>query len=159
MEPFDAVIYLLKANHGTVYECRFSMCEENVEMILKHPKCMVGSDGIYIPGDQLAHPRAFGTFPRYLGYYIRERGILSREEGIHRITGMPARRYGLKGKGFIREGYDADLVLFDYDTIRDHADFMDPFKPNEGIHQLYMAGELILQDNEPTGIRKGKYLR
>ena len=159
MEPFDAVIYLLKANHGTVYECRFSMCEENVEMILKHPKCMVGSDGIYIPGDQLAHPRAFGTFPRYLGYYIRERGILSREEGIHRITGMPAQRYGLRGKGFIREGYDADLVLFDYDTIRDHADFMDPFKPNEGIHQLYMAGELILQDNEPTGIRKGKYLR
>ena len=159
MEPFDAVIHLLKANHGTVYECRFSMCEENVEMILKHPKCMVGSDGIYVPGDQLAHPRAFGTFPRYLGYYIRERGILSREEGIHRITGMPASRYGLKGKGLIREGYDADLVLFNYDTIRDHADFMDPFKPNEGIHQLYIGGELVLEDNEHTGIRNGKYIR
>ena len=159
MEPFDAVMYLLKENHGTVYECRFSMCEENVETILKHPKCMVGSDGIYVPGDKLAHPRAFGTFPRYLGYYIRERGILSREEGIHRITGMPAERYGLKGKGCIREGFDADMILFDYDTIRDHADFMDPFKPNEGIHQLYMAGELVLEDNEPTGVRNGKYLR
>ena len=159
MDPFDAVIYLLKANHGTVYECRFSMCEENVETILKHPKCMVGSDGIYVPGDNLAHPRAFGTFPRYLGHYIRERGILSREEGIHRITGMPASRYGLNGKGFIREGCDADLVLFDYDTIRDHADFLDPFKPNEGIHQLYIAGELVLQDNEPTGVRNGKYIR
>lgn len=159
MEPFDAVVYLLKANHGTVYECRFSMCEENVETILKHPKCMVGSDGIYNPGDKLAHPRAFGTFPRYLGYYIRERKLLSREEGIHRITGMAADRYGLKGKGYIREGYDADLVLFDYDTIRDHADFMDPFKPNEGIHQLYIAGELTLEDNEPTGVWKGKYIR
>ena len=159
MEPFDAVVHLLKANHGTVYECRFSMCEENVETILKHPKCMVGSDGIYVPGDKLAHPRAFGTFPRYLGYYIRERGILSREEGIHRITGMAADRYGLKGKGYIREGYDADLVLFNYDTIRDHADFMDPFKPNEGIHQLYIAGELTLEENEPTGVWKGKYIR
>ena len=159
MEPFDAVVHLLKANHGTVYECRFSMCEENVETILKHPKCMVGSDGIYVPGDKLAHPRAFGTFPRYLGYYIRERGILSREEGIHRITGMPAQRYGLQGKGFIREGYDADLILFDYDTIRDHADFMDPFKPNEGIYQLYIGGALVLENNEPTGVRNGKYLR
>ena len=159
MEPFDAVVHLLKANHGTVYECRFSMCEENVETILKHPKCMVGSDGIYNPGDKLAHPRAFGTFPRYLGYYIRERKLLSREEGIHRITGMAADRYGLKGKGYIREGYDADLVLFNYDTIRDHADFMDPFKPNEGIHQLYIAGELTLEENEPTGVWKGKYIR
>lgn len=159
MEPFDAVIHLLKANHGTVYECRFSMCEENVEAILKHPKCMVGSDGIYNPGDKLAHPRAFGTFPRYLGHYIRERGILSREEGIHRITGMPAKRYGLKGKGFIREGCDADMILFDYDTIRDRADFMDPFKPNEGIHQLYIGGELVLENNEPTGVWNGKYLR
>jgi len=88
MSPFDAMIHLLKANNGTVYECRFSMCEENVETILKHPKCMVGSDGIYRPGDLLAHPRAFGTFPRYLGHYIRNKGILSREEGIRRITSM-----------------------------------------------------------------------
>lgn len=159
MDPFDAVVYLLKQNRGQVHECRFSMCEENVEMILKHPKCMVGSDGIFNPGDISCHPRAFGTFPRYLGHYIRDRKILSREEGIHRITGMPAERYGLKGKGFIREGYDADLVLFDYDTIRDHADFVDPFKPNEGIYQVYMSGKLVIENNEPTGIWVGKYLK
>ena len=158
MEPFDAVVYLLKANKGSVFECRFSMCEENVETILKHPKCMVGSDGIYVPGDVICHPRAMGTFPRYLGRYIREKQILSREEGIHRITGMPAQRYGLTNKGLIREGYDADLVLFDYDSIIDQADFTDPFKPNIGIHQLYIAGKLILQDNEPTGIWNGKYI-
>ena len=158
MEPFDAVVYLLKANHGSVYECRHSMCEENVEMILKHPKCMVGSDGLYVPGDQSCHPRAIGTFPRYLGRYIREKGILSREEGIHRITGMPADRYHLEGKGYIREGYDADLVLFDYDAIIDQADFLHPLLPNIGIHQVYMDGALVLEDNEPTGIWKGKYL-
>lgn len=159
IEPFDAIMYMLKANNGTVYECRFSMCEENVEMILKHPNCMVGSDGIYQPGEASAHPRAFGTFPRYLGHYIRDRKILSREEGIRRITGMPAHRYGLKGKGEIKVGFDADLVLFDYDTIIDHADFLDPFKPNEGIHQVYIDGKLVLEDNEPTGVWAGKYLK
>jgi len=159
MDPFDAVIYLLKANDGQVNECRFSMCEENVEMILKHPKCMVGSDGILNPGDVACHPRALGTFPRYLGHYIRDRKILSREEGIHRITGMPAKRYGLKGKGEIKEGCDADLVLFDFDRIQDHADFIDPFKPNEGIHQVLIAGRCVLKDNEPTGLWLGKYIK
>ena len=158
MEPFDAVIYLLKENHGTVYECRFSMCEENVETILKHDKCMVGSDGMYVPGDLSCHPRALGTFPRYLGRYIRQRGILSREEGIHRITGMPAKRYGLRNKGEIAEGFDADLILFDYDMIIDQADFLNPLQKNIGIHQLYMSGQLVLEDNEPTGAWLGKFI-
>ena len=158
MEPFEAVIHLLRENNSNIYECRFGMCEENLEMIFRHPRCMVGSDGIYKRGDALAHPRAFGTFPRYLGHYIRERKILSREEGIRRITSMPAERYSLSGKGRIQIGYDADLVLFDYETIADQADFMDSFKPNIGIHQLYMGGSLILEDNEPTGIFAGKYL-
>lgn len=159
MSPFDAMIQLLKANHGTVFECRFSMCEENVETILKHPKCMVGSDGIYLPGDLSAHPRAFGTFPRYLGHYIRKREILSREEGIRRITSMPAQTYGLKDKGRIAVGCDADLVLFDYDSITDNLDYTNPFKPNEGIYQVYVSGELVLENNELTGVFNGKYLR
>ena len=158
MEPFEGMIHLLKANHGDVFEVRFAMCEENVEMILKHPRCMVGSDSAFIPGNKSCHPRVFGTFPRYLGHYIRERGILSREEGIHRITGMPAKVYGLKDKGAIQVGYDADLVLFDYDRIIDRADYMDPFRLNEGIHRVYVAGQLTLQDNEPTGRWCGKYL-
>ena len=159
MEPFDGVIHLLRQNRGQINECRFSMCEENVEMILKHPKCMVGSDGIWNPGDIACHPRALGTFPRYLGHYIRDRKILSREEGIHRITGMPAHRYGLKGKGEIKVGYDADLVLFDFERIRDRADYIDPFQPNEGIHMVFIAGECVLKDNEPTGKWLGKYIK
>ena len=159
MEPFDAVVHLLKLNRGNVRECRFSMCEENVEMILKHPRCMVGSDGTIRKFDKINHPRGIGTFPRYLGRYIRQRQILSREEGIHRITGMPAQRYRLQGKGFIREDYDADLVLFDYETILDHADYVNPFQLNEGIHQVYVGGKLNVQDNEPMGNWNGKILR
>lgn len=157
--PFEAMIRLLRDNQGLVRDLRYSMCEENVETILKHPRCTVGSDGIYACNrDQLTHPRALGTFPRYLGRYIRQRKILSPQEGVRRITGMPADLYHLKGKGYIRPGYDADLVLFDFDRIIDHGDFADPFKPNEGIHQVYMQGQLVLADNEPTGIYVGKCL-
>lgn len=157
--PFEAMIRLLRENRGMVRDLRYSMCEENVEMILKHPRCVVGSDGIYAKGrDQMCHPRALGTFPRYLGHYIRERKILSRQEGVRRITGQTADLYGLKGKGYIRPGYDADLVLFDFDRIIDHADFSDPFQPNEGIHQVYMQGQLVLENNEPTGNYTGKCL-
>ena len=159
MEPFYAVIHLLKLNRGNVRECRFSMCEENVEMILKHPRCMVGSDGTIRKFDKINHPRGIGTFPRYLGRYIRERKILSREEGIHRITGMPAERYRLQGKGFIREGYDADLVLFDYERIIDHADYVNPFQLNDGIYQVYVGGKLNVQNNEAMGNWNGSIIR
>jgi len=156
ISPFDAMVHVLRLNHGLVRDLRYSMCEENVETILSHPRCVVGSDGLFAKGrDTICHPRAFGTFPRYLGRYIRERKILSPQEGIRRITGQTADLYRLQGKGYIRAGYDADLVLFDFDRIIDHADFQDPFKPNEGIHRVYMAGQLVLQDNEPTGVYVG----
>ena len=156
--PFYGCMELLRRNNGNVRECRFSMCEENVETILKHPRCMVGSDGTIRKFDVINHPRGTGTFPRYLGRYIREREILSREEGIHRITGMPARRYKLKNKGLIQVGYDADLTLFDFDTIIDRADYVNPFLHNEGIRQVYVGGKLTLENDEPTGNWNGKYL-
>jgi len=159
MTPFEAMIRLLHDNEGTVRDVRFAMSEENLEKILAHPLCTVGSDGIYVHGrDVLAHPRAFGSFPRFLGRYVRDRGIMSREEGIHRITGLPATRFGITGKGFILPGMDADLVLFDYDSIIDQADFKDCFRPNLGIHRVYIDGQLVLKDNEPTGIRNGRHL-
>jgi N-acyl-D-amino-acid deacylase len=159
MEPFYGCMELLRRNNGNVRECRFSMCEENVETILKHPRCMVGSDGTIRKFDVINHPRGTGTFPRYLGRYIREREILSREEGIHRITGMPAQRYKLKGKGFIKPGYDADLTLFDYETILDQADYVNPFAHNLGIRQVYVGGVLTIENDEPTGCWNGRYLR
>ena len=159
LEPFYGCMELLRRNKGNVRECRFSMCEENVETILKHPRCMVGSDGTIRKFDVINHPRGTGTFPRYLGRYIREREILSREEGIHRITGMPATRYRLKNKGFIKPGYDADLTLFDFDKIIDHADYVNPFLHNEGIHQVYVGGVLTMENDEPTGNWNGSYIR
>ena len=159
-DPFDAVCWALIQNQGKITDVRFIMKEENVEQVLAHPLCSVGSDGIFKKGkDRTCHPRAFGTFPRYLGHYIREREILSREEGIRRITGMPAERYGLKGKGFIREGYDGDLVLFDYDSIQDGGTFRDPFLPNQGIERVLLAGKTALLQNESTGVFAGRFLK
>ena len=157
--PFEAMVWMLRMNHGIVKDVRFAMCEENVERILSHPLCTVGSDGIYVYGvDKLCHPRAFGTFPRFLGRYVRDRGIMSREEGIRRITSLPAARYHLTHKGQLRPGFDADLVLFDYDSILDHADFTDPFQPNDGIRQVYVKGRKVLEDNVPTGQFRGELL-
>ena len=159
LSPFDAMIKIMRENGAAVRDVRYAMCEENVEAILSHPLCAVGSDGIYVPGrDKLCHPRALGTFPRYLGRYIREKGILSREEGIRRITGMPSDRFGLKNKGYIQTGKDADLVLFDYDSIRDGGDFLHPFIPNTGIYKVFVEGQKELEENESTGIFCARYL-
>ena len=160
ISPYAAMVELLKKNRGDIRDVRFAMSEENLERILQHPLCAVGADGLHVKGrDKLTHPRALGTFPRYLGRYIRQRKLLSRQEGIRRCTGMTADRFGIAGKGYLRVGYDADLVLFDYDTILDGGDFMNPFRPNTGIHQVYMNGCLVLQDNEPTGEILGRCLR
>ena len=96
------------------------------------------------------------SFPRFLGCFIREQKILSREEGIRKITGLPADRYGLKTKGYIREGYDADLVLFDFEKIIDRATYADPFLPNEGIEMVFVGGEATVVRDVPTGVRNGK---
>lgn len=159
-DPFDAVVWALQKNRGNITDVRFIMTEENVEKVLRHPLCTVGSDGIWKKGrDRTCHPRAFGTFPRYLGHYVRERGILSAQEGIRRITGLPAKRYGLKGKGLIREGFDADLVLFDYERIADGGDYRNPFRPNTGIERVLMNGRTVLTGQQESGIYQGKFLR
>ncbi len=106
---------------GAIYHC---MSEEDVRRILQHPATMIGSDGL--PNDPRPHPRLWGTFPRVLGYYCREQGIFPLAQAVHKMTGMPAQRFGLAGRGRISEGAHADLVLFDPETIKDTATFSEP---------------------------------
>lgn len=158
LDGIEAYAEIICRNRGKVQDIRFAMSEENIEKIYSHPMCMVGSDGLYRGDKTPSHVRAFATFPRYLGHYIRERKLHTYEEGIRRITGMPADIYGLTGKGYIREGYDADLVLFDKERISDKATYTNPFIPNEGIHMVFVNGKAAVVDNVLTGVMEGKKL-
>lgn len=157
ISPVEAYAYVIAANRGRVKDVRFCMSEENLKKLYAHPRSMVGTDGIYTSRSTLSHPRHFGTFPRYLGRFIREMKVLPMQEGIRRITGMPAERFGLKTKGKIKEGYDADLVIFDERTIIDNATFIEPKKTCTGIKKVFVMGEVAVDDGKYTGLRNGKY--
>lgn len=138
---------------GAVYHC---MEDADVDRILSHPATVIGSDGL--PNDPLPHPRLWGAFPRVLGHYARDRELFPLTVAVHKMTGLSAERFGLAQRGFIREGYWADLVLFDAATIRDAASFADPMQPAEGIAAVWVNGELSWQQRRPTGTRAGRFL-
>jgi N-acyl-D-aspartate/D-glutamate deacylase len=138
---------------GAIYH---NMSEEDVRRILQHPATMIGSDGL--PNDPRPHPRLWGTFPRVLGHYCRDQGIFPLAQAIHKMTGLPAQRFGLAGRGRISEGAHADLVLFDPETIRDTATFSDPICRAEGIAAVWVSGVLSYRNGDATGQRSGRFL-
>ncbi|AKC88328.1 D-aminoacylase [Pseudoxanthomonas suwonensis] len=138
---------------GAVYHC---MDEADVRRILSHPLTMVGSDGL--PRDPRPHPRLWGTFPRVLGHYARDEKLFPLHTAVHKMTGLPAARFGLRDRGLIREGACADLVLFDPATVRDVADFHDPVRPAAGIYAVWVNGRLAYDGREVAGERHGRFL-
>lgn len=115
------------------------MDEDEVRRVLTHPLAMIGSDGL--PFDPMPHPRLWGTFPRVLGHYVREQGLLSLESAIFKMTGLPARMFRLDGRGIIAPGGFADLVLFDPDRIADRAAPSTPHAPAVGIVRVWVNGQ------------------
>ena len=138
---------------GAIYH---NMSPDDVKRVLRHPAVMVGSDGL--PHDPRPHPRLWGTFPRVLGYYCREEGLFNLSTAVYKMTGLSAATIGLQDRGLIREGYAADLVLFDPATVRDVATWDDSTKPSIGIHRVWVNGELSLVDGETTNRRAGRFL-
>jgi N-acyl-D-amino-acid deacylase len=131
--------------------------EANVLEIMAHPRHCGGSDGILV-GDR-PHPRAWGTFARYLGHYSRDEGVLSLEECVKHLAGNPARRLGWTDRGLVREGYVADLVLFDPLTVADRATFEQPRLSATGISHVLVNGELVIDDGARTQLTPGKSVR
>jgi len=164
LEPYAAAVLLLKNSATNVSTVVFAMSEENLERFLAHPQGMVCSDGgaFAVSGPARVghpHPRGLGTFPRVLGKYVRERKTLSLESAIHKMTGMPAKRLRLAGRGGIAVGAAADLVVFDPATIIDKATFEDPFQYPVGISAVMVNGKLALRDGARIGTGAGKGLR
>lgn len=131
--------------------------EADMRTILASPFQMVGSDGLHLEGR--THPRLFGTFPRVLGRYVREERVLTLEQAIHKMTGAPAARLGLKDRGILRPGAAADLVLFDPNTVSDTATYEDPCRFPVGIRQVLVNGTLVLRNGKHTGALPGRVLR
>ncbi len=138
---------------GAIYHI---MSEDDMRAVLRHQKTMIGSDGL--PNDPRPHPRLWGTFPRVLGYYSREQKLFPLSEAVHKMTGLPARRFGLSDRGLVKEGYKADLVLFEADKIRDAATFANPTQPAEGIEQVWVNGTLSYSEGVSCGPRAGRFL-
>ena len=155
---------LLSEEGGSVGMIGFGMSEENTARILSHPLGMVCSDGsVYAPSGPLSegspHPRSYGTFPRVLGYYVREQKVMPLETAIHKMTGLPARKIQLEDRGVIRPGAFADLVAFSPDTIRDTATFTDPHRYPQGIDLVVVNGKITVREGEMTGTLAGRPVR
>ncbi|MES2177871.1 MAG: D-aminoacylase [Gemmatimonadota bacterium] len=134
--------------------------EADVRRIMSHPQTMIASDGrLSQPGDGHPHPRAYGTFPRVLGHYVREEHVLTLEQAVHKMTEMPAARLGLRDRGVLRAGAAADLVVFDAATIADRATFAEPHQYAVGIDAVLVNGVLAVDKGKVTGARSGKVLR
>ena len=141
---YEAAEKLMPA--GAVYH---GMNERDVENIIQFPRSMIGSDGL--PCDPHPHPRLWGSFPRVLGHFARDKKLLSLEHAIHKMTGLSATNFKLSQRGFIKPGYFADLVLFDAETIKDQATFSEPFIRSTGIKYLWVNGQITYQ--EELGLR------
>ena len=133
----------------------FAMDEPDIESIMAWPHSVIGSDG----DSTGAHPRGYSAFTRFLGHYIRERNVVSLEEGIRKITSLPAEQVGIGERGSIQVGHYADLVLFDPDTVRDRATFENPHVTSSGIEKVWVNGQLVFDGGEVTGNRPGKPIR
>ena len=158
-DEFDTYVQLLLQNKLNVSDICFSMSEDDVEYLIKHEKCMICTDSLYILGMPMTHPRSIGSFPRVLGRYVREKQSLSLEQAIYKMTGLAAESYNLTNKGKIAVGYDADIVIFNQNKIIDKSTFSNPIQDNEGISYVIVNGEIAVKDNKTTGIRSGKIIR
>ncbi|MBS7637312.1 D-aminoacylase [Candidatus Bathyarchaeota archaeon] len=163
-DPFEAAMDLILTENGGPMTVIFYGSEYDVEAYMKSPQVMVSTDAFGSsptgPIDLgLQHPRTYGTYPRILGRYVRERGLLTLGEAIRKMTSLPARKIGLMDRGLLRPGMWADIVIFDPATVIDTATYEDPLRYPRGIRYVLVNGEVVVEEGKHTGKRPGKVLR
>jgi len=162
VEEFDlpgeeAANKLIRDYSDLIVVAAFGMDEGDVRMVMAHWSTMIGTDGL--DRGSKPHPRAWGTYPRVLGKYVREEGVISLENAVHKMTQMPAEKFGIENRGQIKKGYYADLVLFDPDTVIDGATYENPRVGPTGMPHVIVNGVLAVRDGKPAGTRTGRALR
>lgn len=160
----EAVLKLMDEENGSVGFVMFSMCEEDVETVLKSRYSMIGSDGkgLAVEGPLSKgrpHPRNYGAYPRVLARYVRERGALTLEEAVRKMTSTPAARFRLRDRGLIRKGYIADIAVFDPRGVADLSTFADPHRYPAGIPHVIVGGLPVIRNGAHTGVLSGTVLR
>ncbi|MCP4692755.1 MAG: D-aminoacylase [Desulfobacterales bacterium] len=156
---YDVVFDILIEEKLAATMILFLMCDEDVERIFKSPFTMVGSDGMPGFGASKVHPRMTGTFPRVLGRFVREKKLVSLEEAVRKCTSLSAETFGVKNKGLLLEGYDADLVVFDPGAVLDRSTYEDPDSPPAGIGHVLVNGKIAAENGVAAGAGSGRVLR
>jgi N-acyl-D-aspartate/D-glutamate deacylase len=163
-DPLDALMDLViadKAQTGALY---FIANEDDLRDGLKQPWTSIGLDGGELSMDgplfePHSHPRAFGSMPRFLGHYVRDEHLLSLEQAIRKIASLPAQREHLRDRGLLKEGFFADVTVFDPATIIDKATYEDPAEISLGVKYVFVNGQLEYEDGKLTGSQGGRVLR
>jgi N-acyl-D-amino-acid deacylase len=163
-DPAATAIDLVLEDNSRVGACYFMMSEDNVGKKVAQPWMAFGSDeeasateGVFLESNN--HPRAFGTFARVLGKYSRDEKVVPLEEAIRRLTSFPAANIGIRDRGQLTEGYFADVVVFDPETIQDHATFEEPHQYATGVEHVFVNGKHVVADGEHTGATPGRVVR
>ena len=163
-DPADAAFDIVAAGSGRTLALYHMMSEQDIATALKFPWTSIGSDASAaikageVDALGLRHPRSYGNFPRLIAYYVRTRRTLTLEEAIRKMTSWPATRMRLNGRGLIKEGCWADVVVFDYDRIQDRATYEDPLRYSEGIDYVLVNGQVVIDQGKHTGARPGHVL-
>jgi N-acyl-D-amino-acid deacylase len=160
IETIMDLVYEDRSRVGTVY---FMMSEENLKKQLRQPWVSIGSDAASMAPEgaflrSSTHPRAYGNFARLLGKYVREEKVITLQEAIRRLSGLPASNLGLDRRGLLKEGMFADVVVFDPKTIADRATFENPHQYSVGVKHVFVNGVQVLKDGEHTNAKPGRAL-
>lgn len=162
-DPIDTALDLIASDRSRVGTAFFSMSEDNLRRALQRPWIAISSDGASMAPEGAflqapTHPRAYGSFARVLGHYVRAEKVLTLADAIHRMSGLPAATLGLRQRGLLREGYFADVVVFDPDTITDRATFADPHQLSTGVSEVLVNGTITISGGAFTGELPGRAL-
>ena len=157
-DAYDTAFDVIRESNGRASAYFFLTGEEDLKFVMSHPRCMICTDSSVAGKQERFHPRLVASFPRALGKYVREEQVIDLPEMIRKITSLPAHVYGLSGKGKVAVGMDADLCIFDPDTICDTATYANCKLPNVGLHYVIIDGKIVLKDGVYTGIRAAKVM-
>jgi N-acyl-D-amino-acid deacylase len=163
-DPYRLIRDLLIDEEDQVWMINFSLSEDNFKRIIAHPLVVIGSDGWALApygtlGRDKPHPRSYGTFPRMLGRYVRDENLMPPGIAIEKMTSLTARKFGLKGRGQIKTGFFADIVVFDLHSVIDLSNWTDPHQYGRGIEHVIVNGQIVISEGEHTGALPGKVLK